>query len=495
MEDVVKVARKRERIILSEEVKNVISIGRAHIENACTTEKPIYGVSTGFGFLQNKYISVDERKKLQHNLIHSHATGVGAYLDEDVVRASIFLKILSLIQGASGVRTIVVEKLIELLNKDIYPAMPSQGSVGASGDLVPLAHMALVLLGEGIVIEQGLEVNSKECFQKKDITTLSLMEKEGLALINGTQVMTAIAVLTCYDARKLFKCADLAAALSVEALRGDLGAFDIRIINMRPHKGALSVAKNMYLLTQNSDLNELSRDNVQDAYSLRCIPQVHGASRDALNRAEETILIEINAVTDNPVVIPNTGDILYGGNFHGQPIALIMDYMKIAISEIGNISERRLNRLLDSHLSCLPSFLTNSPGINSGLMITQYTAAALVSENKVLAHPASVDSIPLSANQEDHVSMGTIAARQLNEILYNVSNIISIEMLAASQGIDMLKSNRLGMGTEKAYQYIRNYVKRLENDRILYNDIDIIQKNILEGSLLKAVEDSVGELE
>ena len=494
-EDVIKVARKRERIKLSEEAKKKINIGRKYINSACISQKPIYGVSTGFGFLQNKFIDSEDRIKLQYNLIRSHATGVGAYLEEDVVRATIFLKVISLIQGVSGVRIIVVEKLIELLNKDIYPAMPSKGSVGASGDLVPLAHVALVLLGEGLVIENGVLVKSKECFQRRNIVPLSLMEKEGLSLINGTQVMTAIAALICYDARILLKCADISAALSIEALQGDLTAFDFRIINCRPHKGALAVTKNICSLMKNSGLKYISRDNVQDAYSLRCIPQVHGASRAALSHAEEIVLVEINATTDNPIVILDTGEVLCGGNFHGQPIALVMDYLKIAISEIGNISERRLNRLLDSHLSHLPDFLANSPGINSGLMITQYTAAALVSENKVLSHPASVDSIPLSANQEDHVSMGTIAARQLRDILNNVSNIIAIEMLAALQGIDMLKPYPLGLGTQIVYNYIRKNVKSLNEDRILHGDIDIIRTSIIEGTLLKNLEDSIGELE
>ena len=495
IQDVVNIARNKEHICLSEEVKTIIDNGRIKFNESHRLKEPIYGITTGFGSLMNKVISIKDQEQLQYNLVRSHATGVGNVFPVDIVRATIFLKIIALSRGNSGVRLEVVEKLIELLNKNICPVVPCQGSVGASGDLVPLAHIALVLLGEGKVLKNEEAVDSKIYLEEMGFSPVKLLAKEGLALINGTQVMTALAALICYDAKILFKSADLAGALSFEALRGNIDAFDLQAMEMRPHKGQIAVAKNMLLLTQNSDLYNADRKNIQDAYSIRCIPQVHGASRDALARTEETVLIEINSVTDNPIIIPNTGEIICEGNFHGQPIALVMDYMKLAICEIGDISERRLSRLLDGHLSGLPEYLIDSAGLNSGLMIAQYTSAALVSENKVLSHPASVDSIPTSANQEDHVSMGTIAARQAKEILDNVNSIVAIEILAAAQGIDCLKYYALGRGTETAYRYIRNCIACLKEDKALYDDINKIKQMITTGTLINAVESVIGSLE
>jgi len=353
-----------------------------------------------------------------------------------------------------------------------------------------------VLLGEGFVVYDGQEVACAPVLEAAGIKPVSLAGKEGLALINGTQVMTAIAALVCYDTQRIMKIADIAAALSLEALRGTRTAFHPRIAAIRPHKGQIDTCENILRLTENSEIisSHVDCNKVQDAYSIRCVSQVHGASKDALRRTLEAVDVEMNAVTDNPIVLADTGEIISGGNFHGQPIALVMDYLKIAISELGNISERRINRLLDCHLSDLPAFLTPHSGVNSGLMILQYTAASLVSENKVLCHPASCDSIPTSADQEDHVSMGTIAARQAREILDNVTYVLSAELLAAAQGIDYLTPLQPGRGTSAVHRQIRSIVAHLDNDRILSPDIIAIREGIKDGSILSAAEASVQEL-
>ncbi|MDR2908807.1 MAG: histidine ammonia-lyase, partial [Oscillospiraceae bacterium] len=458
--------------------------------------EPVYGITTGFGELSKIYIGPEERGTLQRNLILSHCTGVGEFLEPEVVRAAILLRVNSLGVGYSGIRLSTVEKLVELLNRDICPAIPCKGSVGSSGDLAPLAHMAAVILGEGEVLAGGRAVPALPVLKAAGFEPVSLAGKEGLALINGTQIMTAIAALCLFDAVTLIKSADIAAALSLEALRGTRTAFDPRIAMVRPHRGQADTASNMLALTEESGIIKSHEHclKVQDAYSLRCVSQVHGASRDALRRTLEAVDVEMNAVTDNPLVMADTGEIISGGNFHGQPIALVMDYLKVALAELGNISERRLSRLVDNNLSDLPAFLTAFPGVNSGYMIPQYTAAALVSENKVLCHPASADSIPTSANQEDHVSMGTIGARQLKEILENVRYVIAIEIMAALQGIDFCAPLLPGRGTGAAHRYLRSLVPHLDEDRILAPDIEIIRGAIVDGSLVARVEEKTGEL-
>ena len=496
IDDVVRVARLRERVAISPEAYKRISAGRIWVDRILESEEPVYGISTGFGELSSIFIPPEQRVRLQRNLILSHCTGVGERLPEDVARAVILLSANSLSAGYSGVRPETVEGLIALLNNDIYPVIPCKGSVGASGDLAPLAHMASVLLGEGLVVRGGIEVPSAQVLESIGIQPLKLGGKEGLALINGTQVMTAIAALVCFDAKRLMKSADIAAALSLEALQGTRVAFDPRISMIRPHKGQENTAKNILTLTQESKIMEDHADceKVQDAYSLRCVSQVHGASKDALRRVYETVGVEINSVTDNPLVMADSGDIISGGNFHGQPIALVMDYLKIAIAELGNISERRISRLVDRSLSDLPAFLTAYPGVNSGFMILQYTAASLVSENKVLAHPASVDSIPTSANQEDHVSMGTIAARQAREIHDNVQDVLAIEILAAAQGVDFLIPKSPGKGTGAVHAAIRTIVEHLGEDRVLTPDIMAVRHAIRDAFVLQAAENTVGEL-
>jgi histidine ammonia-lyase len=496
LEDVIKVARSYEEVQLSDQGREQIIASRRIVDKIMEAEKPVYGISTGFGDFSTIFISKDEREKLQRNLILSHATGVGEHLSEDVVRSAMVLRANSLAKGYSGIRLSTVEMLLNLLNNRISPAIPAKGSVGASGDLAPLSHMVLVMLGEGEAYLNGQLLTGAEALKACGLEPIVLSGKEGLALINGTQIMTAIGTIAWHDAVNLMKAADIAAALSVEALRGTRSAFDSRISQVRAHHGQIATTENMLRLTSRSAIiaSHINCRKVQDAYSLRCVPQVHGASKDALRRAEETLTIEINAATDNPLIMPDTGEAISGGNFHGQPIALVMDYLKLAIAELGNISERRTNRLLDVHLSELPPFLTAFPGVDSGLMITQYVAAALVSENKVLVHPASADSIPTSANQEDHVSMGTIAARQAREILDNVCNVIAIEMLSAVQGIDFLAPLTPGDGTAKAHQTIRSVVPHLDEDRVPAPDIKKIHDLIAGGRLVEEVETVVGIL-
>lgn len=496
LEEVIRVARNYEEVSLSDSGRDQIIRSRAIVDKILEEEEPVYGISTGFGDFCRIFISKEKREKLQRNLILSHAAGVGDNLPEDVTRAAILLRANSLAKGYSGIKLSTVEMLLKLLNRRVYPAIPAKGSVGASGDLVPLSHMVLVMLGEGEAYVNGKLMSGAEALAMIGLEPIALGGKEGLALINGTQIMTAVGCIVWHDAVNLLKVADVAAALSIEALHGTRAAFDKRISQIRPHLGQVATSDNMWRLTEDSPIinSHANCTRVQDAYSLRCVPQVHGASKDALRRVEETLLIEINAATDNPLIMPDTGEAISGGNFHGQPVALVMDYLKLALAEIGNISERRINRLLDAHLSELPAFLTAYPGENSGLMITQYTAAALVSENKVLVHPASADSIPTSANQEDHVSMGTIAARQAGEILENVCYVLAIECLVATQGIDFLAPLTPGVGTSAANQAIRQVVSHLDEDRIPAPDIQSIYRLIRERTLVRVVEEAIGPL-
>ena len=494
--DLVRVARHGEKVELSDGAKKAINHSRTFVETILAENKVVYGISTGFGEFSKVTISGSDRELLQRNLILSHCVGVGDFLPVEAIRGIIFLRANSLARGYSGIRLSTVEKLIELLNKGITPAIPEKGSVGASGDLAPLSHMAAVLLGEGFVLVDGKAVPARPVLDAAGFEPIELAAKEGLALINGTQTMTSVGALACYDAEQMLKVADIAAGLSLEALQGTRAAFDPRIAQIRPHQGQIDCAANIRKITEGSAIieNHKNCDKVQDAYSLRCVSQVHGASREAIRRVRETIDTEMNSVTDNPIVMADTGEIISGGNFHGQPMALVMDYLKLACAEIGNISERRMNRLVDPHLSGLPAFLIANGGVNSGHMIAQYTAAALVSENKVLVHPASADSVPTSANQEDHVSMGTIASRQAREILGNVQHILSIELMSAAQGIDFLLPNRPAKGTGAAYDLIRTVVTHMEEDRLLHPDMEAVHRLIMNEFLVQTVEAAVGEL-
>lgn len=471
-------------------------VSRNHIEQIVAEGRVVYGVTTGFGKLANVKIAPDDVQQLQRNLLVSHAMGVGEPLSTEVVRAMLLLRAQSLAQGFSGIRVEVVTLLLELLNRGVHPVIPSQGSVGASGDLAPLAHMALTLIGEGEAEHQGVCRPAAEALAAAGLAPVTLQAKEGLALINGTQAMTAIGALTIHDAQQLATACDIAAAMSLEALRGSRAPFDLRVTMVRPHPGATEAARNVLALSADSPIHAAHADcdKIQDAYSLRCIPQVHGASRDGLRHAAEVVTREVNAVTDNPLVFAEDDLVISAGNFHGQPVALVMDYAKIAIAELASIAERRVEHMLDPAVSGLPAFLARQGGLHSGLMISQYTAASLVSENKVLAHPASVDSIPTSANQEDHVSMGTTAARQCAMILENARWVIAVELLNATQALDFHEPLTPGPGVRAAVQLVRSVVPPLDADRIMTGDLAAVRTLITSGALRKAVEGVVGEL-
>ncbi|MCL2611003.1 MAG: histidine ammonia-lyase [Defluviitaleaceae bacterium] len=474
LEELVQVARFGDKVELSEQAKKRILKSRSRVEEIIKSGQVVYGINTGFGEFANKVIEADKLKELQRNLIVSHSVAVGAHLPIDIVRAMMLLRVQSLSFGYSGVRLELIQTFVDMLNAGITPAVPEKGSLGASGDLAPLSHMALPLIGLGEVYFDGKIMAGAEAMKLADIVPLELVEKEGLALINGTQMMCAIGALTIWDTLALKKEADIAAALTMEALNGITDAFSEELHSIRPHAGQKETAKAILNLLEKSErITKQGEIRVQDAYGIRCIPQVHGASLDAINYAKNIIEIEMNSVTDNPIILEDGA--ISGGHFHGQPLALALDFLAIAIAELGNISERRIERLVNSDLNkkVLPPFLVKEGGLNSGFMIAQYTAASLVSENKVLCHPASVDSIPSSMGQEDHVSMGSISARKSMEVYYNSSRVIAIEMLAAAQAIDLSQIQKpLGKGTALAYEAIRNIIKPLENDREMYYDIN-----------------------
>ncbi|MGD9395262.1 MAG: histidine ammonia-lyase [Candidatus Thorarchaeota archaeon] len=496
LEDVVQVARHNESVTLHDSAVPRIKSSRAVVETAVKEGDVVYGVNTGFGDLADVSINKEDLARLQVNLIRSHSVGVGPPFSLEVVRGMMLLRANALAKGYSGVRLEVIETLIEMLNKDVVPVVPQQGSVGSSGDLAPLAHMALVLIGEGEAYYAGKILSGKEALRKAGIKPLVLQAKEGVALINGTQPMSAVGSLVIYDALKLIQDATIASSMSLEALRGTRTATDERIHAARAHEGQTDVAAAQRKILLDSEINQSHADcgKVQDAYSLRCIPQVMGASLDAIRFAYSVLETEINAATDNPLVFGKDGVVISGGNFHGQPIALAMDFLGIAIAEIASISERRVNRLVNPNLSELPAFLTTEGGLESGMMIAQYTAAALVSENKILAHPASVDSIPTSADQEDHVSMGTIAARKAADILENAQNVVAIEYMCACQGIDYLAPLKTSEPLGEAYKTIRSAVSKLEDDRPLSPDIAKIRDLMLAGDITASVESITGPL-
>lgn len=497
IKDVVDVARRGFKVEISDESWAKIHKARALVDKYVEEKRVSYGITTGFGKFSDVVIEKKDTAELQRNLIISHSCGVGEPLSEEVVRGIIFLRVANLSIGHSGIRRTTLEKLLELLNKGVHPIVPEKGSLGASGDLAPLSHVVLVLLGMGEAIYEGERMDGAKALRLAGIDPLdNLSSKEGLALINGTQVMTSIGALTVYDAINLSKLVDISCALTGEALNGITCAYDPRVHEVRGQIGQMHAASNLLKLLDGSQMTTKQGDlRVQDPYSLRCAPQIHGASKDALEYIKSKIEIEINAVTDNPIIFPDADDVISGGNFHGQPMALPMDFMGIALSEIGNISERRLERLVNPSLNNgLPAFLTSNGGLNSGFMIVQYSAASLVSENKVLSHPASVDSIPSSANQEDHVSMGTIAARKAKDILENSRKVVAMEILAACQGIDLRGKKALGRGTSVAYEEIRREVTTLVEDRVMYLDINKVEEIISRDSFIDAIEAAIGEL-
>lgn len=491
LEDIINVAYNDYKVCLTEEAREKVKKSRAIVDDIVDKDKIVYGITTGFGKFSDVTITGEQCKTLQRNLIISHACGVGRKFPKEVVRTIMLLRANNLAKGYSGIRLSVLETLLDMINKGVHPSIPEKGSLGASGDLAPLAHMVLPMLGEGEAEFQGEILSGKEAMEKAGISQVELVAKEGLALINGTQVMTSVGSLALYKAIELLKLSDITAAMTIEALRGIKDAFDPRVHEVRPHKGQVQTAKNILALLEGSSFATRQGElRVQDAYALRCVPQVHGASKDAINYVKERVETEINSVTDNPIVFEN-GDVISGGNFHGQPMALSFDFLGIAASEIANISERRLERLVNYQLNDLPPFLVKNGGLNSGFMITQYAAAALVSENKVLAHPASVDSIPSSANQEDHVSMGTIAARKSLEIVNNVTRVLATELMAACQAIDFRDGLKLGKGTKEVYNIVRSKVGFVEEDKVMYKELDKCEELLTSGEILKAVEEKV----
>lgn len=491
-EQMVAVARYGAKARLNPEAKEKILKSREYVDHLIEGNKTVYGITTGFGMFSDVLISKEDAKKLQRNLIMSHATGVGEPLPNEVVRGILLLRANALAKGFSGIRLSTLETLLAVLNEGIVPVVPEKGSLGASGDLAPLSHMVLVLIGEGEAFYKGRRMSGREALAIAGIEPVVLEGKEGLALINGTQVMTAVAALAVWDAEILWESANITAALTLEALEGILDAFDPKIHATRPHSGQMEVAQQIRLLTAGSTfVAGKQRLRVQDAYALRCIAQVHGPSGDAITYVKKVVEIEMNSATDNPLIFPEEGEVLSGGNFHGQPVALAMDFLGIAVAELANISERRLERLVNPNLSGLPAFLTPDGGLNSGFMIVQYSAASLVSENKILAHPASVDSIPSSANQEDHVSMGTIAARKARSILENAVHVVAMELLAACQGVDLRKGTehlQLGKGSEGVYQLVRSKVGMLKEDRVMYTDIQVAKELVSSGKLVATVQ-------
>ncbi|MER3555549.1 MAG: histidine ammonia-lyase [Meiothermus sp.] len=496
LEDFRRVVRDGEPLTLADTARRRVAECRALVDELVRRGEPVYGLNTGFGKLASVQIAHQDLKLLQRNLLLSHAIGVGKPFPAEVVRGMLLLRVQSLAMGYSGVRPVVLERLLEFLNRGIIPVVPSQGSVGASGDLAPLAHMCLPLLGEGEVEYGGQGRPAAEVLHELELEVLELEAKEGLALINGTQAMASLLALLLLDTEILLKTADLAVAMSVEAIKGSHRPFDEAVTRLRPHPGMAATSANVRKLLDDSEImrSHIDCDKVQDAYSLRAAPQVHGASRDAIAHVRDVVLREMRSVTDNPVVIPEEGRTISAGNFHGQPLALAADYAGIALAELANISERRIEQMLNPSLSGLPAFLAEGSGLNSGLMISQYTAAALVSENKVLAHPASVDSIPTSANQEDHVSMGTIACRKARDIFENTLWVLAIELASAAQALDFHAPLKPGKGVEAVYRRIRQEIPHLDRDRFLKPELSRLRELIRSGELVKVAEEAVGAL-
>ena len=464
--------------------------GAAAVAKIVAAGAPVYGINTGFGKLAQTHIPDDQLELLQRNLVLSHSVGVGALLADEVVRLVMLLKIASLARGYSGVRPAVVEAMMALLNSHVYPCIPSKGSVGASGDLAPLAHLSAVLLGLGEVRHEGRVLPAPEGLKAAGLEPLTLGPKEGLALLNGTQVSTALALHGLFAARNVHSAALVAGAMSVDAAMGSDTPFDARIHELRGQPGQVSAAASYRKLLAGSRIRAshlTGDDKVQDPYSLRCQPQVMGACLDAMQHAERVLMVEANGVTDNPLVFPDTGESLSGGNFHAEPVALAADHLALAIAEIGALSERRIALLIDASISGLPPFLTSASGVNSGFMIAHVTAAALASENKSLAHPASVDSLPTSANQEDHVSMATFAARRLSDMADNTSAIVAIELLAAAQGIDFRRPLRSSAPLEEAHAMIREVAPHLDGDRYLALDIEAVTPLVRNGAFRRLV--------
>ncbi len=507
LRDLEDVAVRRRQVVFDSEVRKRVDRSRAAIDAIALAgdDAPrVYGINTGFGALSETRISATDIRALQRNLVRSHSTGVGPNLGTPEVRGMILLRAQVLALGHSGVRSVVIETLLEMLNRGIHPRIPAQGSVGASGDLAPLAHLALAMIGEGEAEIDGAMMTGGEALERAGIKPITLEAKEGLALINGTQYMASLGTLAVLEAERLCVAADIAGAMSLEGLKGSSRPFDPRLQAARPHPGQATVAGNMRTLLAESEIAESHKDcgKVQDAYSLRCIPAVHGATRDALAWVRRVLEIEINSVTDNPSVFleeDGTADVISGGNFHGQPLAIALDLAAIAVAELANISERRVEQLVNPALSTglTPFLAPNGPGmsgLHSGFMIAQVASASLVSENKVLAHPASVDSIPSSAGKEDHVSMGSVSARKLAQIVTNVKHALAIEIMTAGAGIDQRAPLKPSRGVTAALGALRIVVAPMTEDRPLYRDIEATAELVASGALVRSVEQAVGKI-
>jgi histidine ammonia-lyase len=496
--DVWAVAVLGEPVALADSARGRMAAAREIVEQATHgAQEHTYGVNTGFGRFVSRAIPEELTEELQLRLLRSHACGVGEPYPDEIVRAAMLLRANALAKGYSGARVATVELLVECLNRGVLPHVPSRGSVGASGDLAPLAHLALPLIGEGEARVEGRSLPGAEALAEVGLEPVRLQAKEGLSLVNGTQFMAAFGSLGAVRAQRLAKTADIACALSLEALQGSRTSFLPQVHALRPLKGQADSAANVLQLLEDSAINEAHRwcDKVQDAYSLRCAPQVHGASRDLLDYVASTVATELNAATDNPLVLVEDELLVSNGNFHGQPLAFALDALAMAVAELANIAERRVERLVNPSLSGgLPAFLTGDGGLNSGFMIPQYVAASLVSENKVLAHPAGVDSIPTSAGQEDHVSMGNASGLKAWQVLANAERVLGIELLAGAQGVEFLAPLQPGRGASAAREFVRDLSPRLRDDRPLGGDIESVADAIRDGSLIEAVESEAGEL-
>jgi histidine ammonia-lyase len=485
LQEIAGVAFSKEPVEIAPGAHAAIQASRRVVEEIVSRQAVIYGVSTGFGKLADVHIPPDKLEQLQVNLVRSHSCGIGRPLSEAEVRAMMLLRANVLTLGFSGIRLEVIQLLVEMLNRNVCPVIPEKGSVGASGDLAPLAHLALSLLGEGEAFFKGARVPSATALQKAGLQRTNLRAKEGLALLNGTQAMHAVGGLALFRAKRLSRVADVAGAMTLEALKGTPVAFDARIHSARPHPGQQAVARHLRALLRESEIREShAKDDprVQDAYSLRCMPQVHGAVRGALAHCEEILAIESGSATDNPLVFTDNGDVLSGGNFHGAPLALALDYAAIATTDLMSISERRIDRLTNPDLSeGLPAFLAQHPGMQSGFMIAHVAAVALLGEAKVLAHPASVDNLPTSAGKEDHVSMGMTGALKLRTIVEDAENVLAIELLAAAEGLEFRRPLKAGAGVERAFAALRAIAPRVDEDRALSPDIERVADAIRSG--------------
>jgi histidine ammonia-lyase len=486
------------KVELSKDAIKAMTASRKYVDDIVESGKPVYGINTGFGALSNKHIAKEDLAQLQYNLIRSHCTGVGQPFPKLTTRAIMVLRANCLASGFSGVSIECVQLLLDFLNYHITPVVPEKGSVGASGDLAPLSHIALALIGEGDVEYEGKVIKSDFAINDIDKKPAALRAKDGLALINGTAVMAALGALALYEAQRIIKIADIACSMTLEAVRGTKRAYDIDISHLKPHQGQLAVSNNVNtLLYEQSEIAQSHEDcgKVQDPYSLRCVPQVHGAIRQTLKHALEVITIELNSVTDNPLIFVEKDKVVSGGNFHGEALALCMDYLSMGMSELANISERRVEKMMNPTFSDLPAFLVKESGLNSGLMIAHVTMAALASENKYLCHPASIDSIPTSTDKEDHVSMGVTSGRKLHEVIRNLKHCLAIEFLCSSQGVELLRPLKSTPPLEAVHKLIRQHVDPIEQDRVFAKDIESISKLISNFEILEAAENIIGELQ